>query len=127
MKNIVDTILAVGGEHVQFILLFGSQAQGTQKTYSDTDITIGYNGPHKHKFLIDVAAALPNTADISLFDQLPLVIRDQASRGRILYSRDKSETMQHLLGVRKEFSRFKKHYDEHTKARRERLYAQNKN
>ena len=127
MKEIVEAILAVDNKHVQFIILFGSQAQGTQKKYSDTDITIGYDGPVEHSFLIDVAAHLPNNVDVSLFHQLPLVIRDQASRGRILYARDREETIQQLQFVRKEFFRFKRHYEEHVKARRERLYAQNEN
>ena len=99
----VSRIRSLGGEKIRFIILYGSAVQGGRKDDSDIDICVYYDGDDASEFRLKVLSDLfDDIYDIKIFQQLPLPLRKEVLKGRVLY--DKAyETV-------KEFESFKPRY-----------------
>ncbi len=82
-------------KQIEQVILYGSRAKGTNKPFSDVDITllgIGLNRSHLNRLMADIdESPLPYLFDISLFDKLtnPDLIEQIKQTGVILYQREK--------------------------------------
>lgn len=77
--------------NVEFIYLFGSVALNKSHKGSDIDICICFDGTNEeaYNFMIKaISAVKSNIFDIKLFRQLPLYIKIDVFKGKMLYSRD---------------------------------------
>ncbi len=87
----VDRIMALpGSDRIEFIYLFGSAGSGKSHVGSDIDICIYYDGTDQeaYNFLLNVMSKVDSIIlDIKLFRQLPLYIRIDVFKGRLLYSK----------------------------------------
>ena len=81
-------------KQIEQVILYGSRAKGTNKPFSDVDITllgIGLNRSHLNRLMADIdESSLPYLFDISLFDKLtnPDLIKQIEQTGVILYQRE---------------------------------------
>lgn len=105
-----------GFEHVRFILLFGSVAEGRAREDSDIDLCISYDGTKEEamEFRFRVLTALSDTpADIRVFEALPLYMRLQALRGMVLFCRDTGELYSVAWDTIRDFESFRHRLDDY--------------
>jgi len=117
-KLIPDKVAAVtrqirkvkGFEHVQFIILHGSSAEGRMTTSSDIDLCIYYDGDldEAARFRHKVLSLLPGSVfDIQIFQQLPLYVRVEALKGIPVYIRDTRFLYDRATDTIRDFDDFK--------------------
>lgn len=102
-----------GFENVRFIFLYGSTATGKSRKDSDIDLGIYYEGPEDEasKFRLKVLSELGSDKyDVKIFQQLPLYIRKEIIKGKLLYSNDLNFVHEKALDTIKEFNYFKRYY-----------------
>lgn len=80
-------------ERIEFIIFYGSLAQGRSKKKSDVDICIYYNTKKYEdmsKFRLKLLRSLRSDIyDVQMSQQLPIWVRKEVIKGKILCVRDK--------------------------------------
>ena len=97
---------------VEFIVLYGSIAEGRNNKLSDIDIAVYPVGDKKERFesRIKMLGRLSDRFDIQIFQDLPLYIKMEIIRkGNILYYRDYGTLFGIYLQTIKEYEDFEKH------------------
>ena len=106
----VKAILALpGSDNIEFISLFGSVSQHKSHSGSDIDICIYYEGAEKEalNFLLRAMFSInSSTFDLKLFRELPLYIRIDVLKGRILYSKELSRVYEIAHETMREYEDF---------------------
>lgn len=98
-----------GSEKIEFIYLYGSVAHGKSHAGSDIDICIYHGGTEQeaYQFLLSAISTIDsNILDIKLFGQLPLYIRIDVFKGKLLYSKDDSKVYEIAYDTIKEYDEF---------------------
>ena len=107
----VQKIIALGGPKVRFIILYGSANEGRMKEDSDIDINVYYDDADASEFRLKVLSDLfDDIFDIKIFQQLPLPIRMQILKGKVLYEDDTTFIYDKAYETIKEFESFKRGY-----------------
>ena len=110
INETVGRIMALpGSEKIEFIYLYGSAAQGKSHAGSDIDICIYHDGTEQEAYqflLIAMSTINSNILDIRLFRQLPLYIRIDVLKGRLLYSKDVPRVYEIAYDTIKEYDEF---------------------
>ena len=107
----VQKIRSLGGDKVRFITLYGSASVGRMKEDSDIDISVYYDDADASEFRLKVLSELfDDVYDIKIFQQLPLPLRMQVLRGKVLYSDDTPFMYDKAYETIKEFESFKRRY-----------------
>lgn len=92
MDKVLAKIKAIKGfEKVKFIILFGSSAEERTIESSDIDICIYYDGSSEEasRFRFNVLSELfEDTYDVHIFQQLPMYVRVEVLKGKIIYCTD---------------------------------------
>ncbi len=107
INDAIGRILALeGGESIEFIFLYGSVALYKAHKGSDVDLCIGFNGNDDDAFTFiqkTMAAVDTDRFDIKLFRQLPLYIKIEVFKGKLLHSRDESQAYELAYGTIREY------------------------
>jgi len=92
ISDAVKQILFYGNNKVVFIINYGSYANNTFHTGSDIDLCIYYNDTleERQNFRLSMLSGLNDIFDVQIFQDLPLYIRKDVLKGKLLYSKDKS-------------------------------------
>ncbi len=102
---------------IEFIILYGSAARGDAISSSDIDLCIYYNADEKEalsRFRLDILRKLKGSVfDIQMFQQLPLYVRVEVLKGRIIYSKEQSFLHDIALDTIKEFESFKPRFHDY--------------
>ena len=107
----VQKIKSLGGPKVRFIILYGSASEERMNEDSDIDISVYYDDVDASEFRLKVLSELfDDIYDIKIFQQLPLPLRMQVLKGKILYSDDLSFLYDKAYETIKEFESFKRIY-----------------
>lgn len=110
LHEVVERIIALpGSEYVDFIYLYGSVAHMKSHPGSDIDICIYHRGSEQdsYRFLLEVMSVLDSDIfDVKLYRQLPLYIRIDVLKGRLLYSRDISRVYEIAYDTIKDYDEF---------------------
>jgi uncharacterized protein len=107
----VSRIRSLGGDKVRFIILYGSAREGRMKEDSDIDICVYYDGADASEFRLKVLSDLfDDVYDIKIFQQLPLPLRMEVLKGRVLYEDDTPFLYDKAYEAIKEFESFKRRY-----------------
>jgi predicted nucleotidyltransferase len=107
----VQKIKSLGGDKIRFITLYGSASEGRMKDDSDIDISVYYDDADASEFRLKVLSDLfDDVYDIKIFQQLPLPLRMQVLRGKVLYSDDTPFMYDKAYETIKEFESFKRRY-----------------
>ena len=111
IERAVRRIRSLGGEKVRFIILYGSACIGQMKEDSDIDICVYYDGADASEFRLNILSDLfDDVYDVKIFQQLPLPLRMQVLKGRILYEDDTPFLYDKAYETIKEFESFKRRY-----------------
>ncbi|MDN5339345.1 MAG: uncharacterized protein PWQ30_454 [Euryarchaeota archaeon] len=99
-----------GFEKVRFIILYGSVAEGRSREGSDIDICIYYDGDREEAARFRFAALSELTDDrydIQIFSHLPLYLRTEVLRGKVVYCPDERFLYDVAYRTIREFDDFK--------------------
>lgn len=114
MEEVVKKILALDNKHkIEFIILFGSQITEKATPLSDIDLAIFYKGDKKSRFnfRILISGKLNKKYDIQIFQDLPLYVRKEVLKGKILYYRDYQFIFDRFIETIKDYNQFKKYLE----------------
>jgi predicted nucleotidyltransferase len=106
----VQKIKSLGGDKIRFITLYGSASEGRMKDDSDIDISVYYDADASEFRLKVLSDLFDDVYDIKIFQQLPLPLRMQVLRGKVLYSDDTPFMYDKAYETIKEFESFKRRY-----------------
>lgn len=98
---------------IDFIIFYGSLAQGKGNKSSDIDICVSFRGKKEDmsRFRLKLLTELcDDSYDIQIFQQLPLYVQIEVLKGKVLYVRDKKFLSDIALKTIREFDFFKPHY-----------------
>ncbi|WP_235855632.1 nucleotidyltransferase domain-containing protein [Methanofollis fontis] len=108
---ILSRLSAIEGfDRVRFIILYGSYAEGRAMADSDVDLCIYYNSPPEDSSAFRFRALselYSDRYDVQIFEQLPLYIRMDVLKGRVLYCPDERFLYDIALETIREFDDFK--------------------
>ena len=95
---------------MKFVILYGSQASGKANKMSDYDFAVYFDGDkdERYRFLLNINFDLKY--DAKIFQDLPLYIRIEVLKGKIIYARDIGFVYDIFYQTLKDFERFKKYY-----------------
>jgi len=99
-----------GFRNVQFIILYGSAAEGRMTGSSDIDLCLYYDDGRNEaaQFRHAILSALPGTRfDIQIFQLLPLYVRMEVLRGIPVFVRDPVFLYEKAVETLKDFDNFK--------------------
>lgn len=106
-EEILETLGHVENfDKLLFAIKFGSQVDGSATKNSDTDIALYYELPHGQLTQQDikVKAALPDNIDVSMFQQLPIYIRQKVFSGKLLHTKDKKKVYDIAYDTQKKYN-----------------------
>lgn len=109
----VQKILSLGGDKVRFIILYGSASLGRMKSDSDIDISVYYDADNAEgsQFRLKVLSDLfDDIYDIKIFQQLPLPLRMEVLKGKVLYEDGSTFMYDKAYETIKEFESFRRRY-----------------
>ena len=97
---------------VKFVILFGSQTTGKANKMSDYDFAVYYEGDKKERFQfrISFGGQISDNFDLQVFQDLPIFVRKEVLKGKIIYAEDLSFVYESAYETIKEFDDFKKYY-----------------
>ena len=99
-----------GFEKIRFIILYGSVAEGRARENSDIDLCIYYDGDREEaaRFRFAVLSELTDDRyDIQIFSHLPLYLRTEVLRGKVVYCPDERFLYDVAYRTIREFDDFK--------------------
>ena len=99
-----------GFEKVRFIILYGSVAEGRSRESSDIDLCIYYDGDREEAARFRFAALsklADDRYDIQIFSHLPLYLRTEVLRGKVVYCPDERFLYDVAYRTIREFDDFK--------------------
>ena len=97
---------------VKFVILFGSYAENRQNNLSDIDFAVYYNGNAKERFNFrkKMLGFTQNNFDIQVFQDLPLYVRKEVLRGKLVYYSDLTFAYDIAYETIRAFEDFKRKY-----------------
>jgi len=114
IHSVTSQILELGGNKIKFIVLYGSFAEGNQTPLSDVDIAVYYDGSkeERFKFRMKILGRVNDKFDIQTFQDLPLYIRQEVLRGKVIYFDNNRFLYEITRRTNRDFDDFKlKFYD----------------
>lgn len=102
-------------DRVKFVILFGSKAEGRARKDSDYDLAVYYEGNKAERFTFRLKASEDEKFDVHIFQDLPLYVRKEVLKGKILYAEDLSFVYDVAYETIKAFEDFKKYYYDYIK------------
>ena len=111
VKNSVERLKNIQGfEKVRFIMLYGSSVEGISRAESDIDLCIDIDEDtdyERSSFRLKVLSELPDLFDVQIFAQLPLYVKKEVIKGKVIFCRDEEYLYETAISVIKEFEDFK--------------------
>lgn len=92
VNDLVNRLLALDERSlIRFIILYGSSVRGEERSGSDLDICIYFDAESEGRdgFRVNALKAIfSENVDIHMFQDLPLQVRSEVLKGKVLYSDD---------------------------------------
>ncbi|MCZ7357812.1 MAG: nucleotidyltransferase domain-containing protein [Candidatus Methanoperedens sp.] len=111
LKSSVERLKNIYGfEKVRFIILYGSAVKGMTRENSDIDLCIDIEAEsdyERSKFRLSVLSELPDYFDVQIFAQLPLYVKKEVLKGKVIFCRDEEYLYEIAISTIKEFEDFK--------------------
>ncbi len=111
VRHALERLKTVEGfDRVRFIILYGSVAEGRARESSDVDLCVYYDGTREEgaRFRFSALSELfDDRYDIQIFGNLPLYVRTEVLRGRVVYCPDERFLYDVALETIREYDAFK--------------------
>ena len=99
-----------GFSNVKFIFLYGSRLTGKANKMSDYDFAVYYDGNKKKQFDFLIKSNFNEKFDVKIFQDLPLFIRKEVLKGKVIYAKDRGFLYEIVYQTIKDFEYFKRYY-----------------
>ena len=111
-------------DRVKFIILFGSVSQNKNNKFSDIDFAVYYEGNAKERFnfRLKLLANLSDKFDVQIYQDMPVSLRMESLKGKLLYSKDNAFTGDVAYTTIKIFEGFRKYYEDYISQRKIRIW-----
>ncbi|MFH0711675.1 MAG: nucleotidyltransferase domain-containing protein [archaeon] len=121
MEEVIEKIKKIGGGRVKFVFLFGSMATEKNNKFSDVDLAVYYDGSEKERFdfRVKVMGKLGDKYDVKIFQDLPLYLRADVLKGKLLYFSEGTFVYDVACETLRRFGDFKKYVDDYVERRKE--------
>ena len=99
-----------GFDKVRFVILHGSAAEGLTREDSDIDLCMDIDADtdyERSRFRLKALSELPDFFDVQIFAQLPLYVKKEVFKGKVIYCRDEDHLYETALSTIREFEDFK--------------------
>ncbi|MBN1324341.1 MAG: nucleotidyltransferase domain-containing protein [Methanotrichaceae archaeon] len=112
IERALQVIMALGGEKVKFVILYGSTSREEARPDSDIDICVYYDDLEgAMDFRLQVMSELfEEIYDIRIFQHLPLPLKIEVLKGKVLFCPDLPFLYDLAYQTVKEFDSFKHRY-----------------
>lgn len=111
IKNSMEKLKNLEGfDKVRFIIHYGSAAEGITREESDIDLCIDIDADtdyERSRFRLKVLSELPDFFDVQIFAQLPLYVKKEVLKGKVILCRDEEYLYETAISTIKEFEDFK--------------------
>ena len=112
IERFMRTIRAMSDfDRVEFVILYGSESKGEARVNSDIDICVYYRADDERdmsRFRLRLLSELPGDRfDVQIFQLLPLYVRVEVLKGRVLYAKDTEFLYEVALNTVRDFELFK--------------------
>jgi predicted nucleotidyltransferase len=111
VNNSVERLKNIQGfEKVRFIILYGSSVEGIPRAESDIDLCFDIDADtdyERSSFRLKVLSELPDLFDVQIFAQLPVYVKKEVIKGKVIFCRDEEYLYETAISVIKEFEDFK--------------------
>lgn len=100
-------------DRLLFVYLFGSQNSGGARKNSDIDVCLFYDIKDKrelHKLELKIKGIFPEKYDMQFFQFLPLYIKKEIFRGKLIYYKDMKLVFDIALKTFRDFEEFEPRY-----------------
>jgi len=106
-------------DKVRFVILFGSQINGTSNKMSDHDFAVYFDGDRdeRFKFRMGLLGRLPDEFDVQIFQDLPLFVRKSVFKGKVIYAENLDFVYDVAYETIKSYGYFRKYYEDYIKNR----------
>ncbi|MEF8848465.1 MAG: nucleotidyltransferase domain-containing protein [Candidatus Thermoplasmatota archaeon] len=117
INSVVEKIKKLGGDKVKFIILYGSQSTNKQTPLSDVDLAVFYDGSkeERFRFRMKILGRVPEKYDIQLFQDLPLYVKNEVIKGKVVYNSDTKLIYKIAKETYQAFDDFKKRFYDYVK------------
>ncbi|MFO8077085.1 MAG: nucleotidyltransferase domain-containing protein [Thermoplasmatota archaeon] len=90
IHQVIHRIRELGESKVKFIILYGSMAAKKENPSSDIDICVYYEAEKTERFhfRMNLLGRLSDEFDITLFQDLPLYVKKEVLKGKVMYEND---------------------------------------
>jgi hypothetical protein len=111
VKKALEKLKGIKGfEKVNFIILHGSAAEGRMRENSDIDLCVDVDAETDYErtsFRLMFLSELPEFFDVQVFSQLPLYVRKEVLKGKVIFCRNEDYLYETAISTIKEFEDFK--------------------
>ncbi len=108
-------------DKVKFVFLYGSVAEKKENKFSDIDFAVYFDGNKKERFdfRLKLMAKLSENFDVKIFQDLPLNVRMNVLKGRLVYVKNAGRGFVYdvVYETIKRFEDFKRYYYDYIKRR----------
>lgn len=100
-------------KETQFVILYGSVSKGKDNPLSDIDICISLSLSPKERMKVrmKLLGLISDKYDIQIFEDLPLYVQKSVLSGKLMYSKNKKNTIMRALQVIREYEDFEPVYN----------------
>lgn len=112
IERFMGTIRAISDfDRVEFVILYGSESKGEARGDSDIDFCVYYRTDDKKemsRFRLKLLSELSSDRyDVQVFQLLPLYVRVEVLKGKVLYAKDTKFLYEVALNTVRDFEQFK--------------------
>ena len=93
IQEAVSRMLKISEDRVEWVILYGSFSTGNQREDSDIDLCVYIVGGKDERFRIrkKILGSLGDRFDVQMFQDLPVYVRIEILKGKVLFCRDESQ------------------------------------
>lgn len=108
----VPIILEIAGSRAEWIILFGSYSREEQRIDSDIDLCVYLEAEEKERFHLraEIIGKLGDRFDVQTYQDLPLTVRMEVLKGRVLYCSDPVKMNDVAYNTIKDYNLFESSY-----------------
>ncbi len=112
IQNAVSKIRELAENKLEWVILYGSYSTGEQREDSDIDLCVYMEAGKDERFRarMNIQASLGDRFDVQMFQDLPVYVRMEILKGKLLFCRDMSQLNDIVYSTIKDYNLFEPSY-----------------
>lgn len=112
IRNALSKIQELTEDRLQWVILYGSYSTGEQRKDSDIDLCVYIEAGKDDRFRVrmKIQGSLEDRFDVQMFQDLPVYVRMEVLKGKVLFSRDMGQLNDIAYSTFKDYNLFEPSY-----------------